>query len=132
MGLSGRLDLLLGVTDCNRCAEDGQVYSPLCAQNTIFGWSLGGSVEGGKTSDVCFTATSSDKKADEILQRFWVMDEIPGDNDHTTDEQRAIAHFKDTYVMADTEFSCLGRIPYQSWEHQDTPLRRDMSRMRDL
>ena len=26
------------------------------------------------------------------------MDEIPGDNDHTTDEQRAIAHFKDTYV----------------------------------
>ena len=60
MGLSGRLDLLLGVSDCNRCAEDGQIYSPdrhLCAQNTIFGWSLGGSVEGGKTSDISHLLT---------------------------------------------------------------------------
>ena len=37
LGLSEMIDLLLGVTDCNRCTEEGLAYSPdkcLVAQNT--------------------------------------------------------------------------------------------------
>ena len=49
LGISGRIDLLLGATDCNRCTEEGLAYSPdkcLVAQNTIFGWAVGGSIKG--------------------------------------------------------------------------------------
>ena len=45
LGTPGRIDLLLGVTNCNRCMEDGQSFSDdklLVAQKTIFGWAVGG------------------------------------------------------------------------------------------
>ena len=101
LGISGKIDLLLGVTDCNRCTEDGLSYSPdkcLIAQNTIFGWAVGGSVNGKESNNVCLTATASDKRADDLMQRLWAMDEVQGDSSNfTSDEQQAVAHFKDTH-----------------------------------
>ena len=100
LGISGKIDFLLGVTDCNRCTEEGLISSPdkcLVAQNTIFGWAVGGSVNGDNTPNVCLTATASDKRADDMLQHLWAMDEVPGDHDYTADEHQAITHFKDTH-----------------------------------
>ena len=70
LGISRKIDLLLGITYCNRCTEEGLVSSPdkwLVAQNTIFGWAVGGSVNGDNTPNVCLTATASDKIADDML-----------------------------------------------------------------
>ena len=46
----------------------------LVAQNTIFGWAVGGSIKGKESHHVCLTATSADKRADEMMQHHWAMD----------------------------------------------------------
>ena len=60
-------------------------------------WAVGGSVNGDNTPNVCLTATASEKRADDMLQRLWAMDEVPGDHNYTADGRQAIAHFKDTH-----------------------------------
>ena len=102
LGIPGRIDLLLGVTDCNRCMEDGQSFSDdklLVAQKTIFGWAVGGSTTGTNSSRSCYVASASDKTADEMIQLFWEMERVPGEPVHfTSEEQAAVANFQDTHT----------------------------------
>ena len=102
LGTPGRIDLLLGVTDCNRCMEDGQSFSDdklLVAQKTIFGWAVGGSTTGTNSSRSCYVASASDKTADEMIQLFWEMERVPGEPVHfTSEEQAAVSNFQDTHT----------------------------------
>ena len=60
-GTSGRVDLLLGIVDANRCTLDESVSSSdrtIRAWNTIFGWAIGGETEGLIPSRVCMKVTA--------------------------------------------------------------------------
>ena len=102
LGTPGRIDLLLGVTNCNRCMEDGQSFSDdklLVAQKTIFGWAVGGSTTGTNSSRSCYVASASDKTADELIQLFWEIERVPGEPVHfTSEEQAAVSNFQDTHT----------------------------------
>ena len=59
LGSHGKIDLLLGLPDFIRCKEDQSVSSPtrcLTAEKTLFGWAVGGSIEGYDPSDLCLVA----------------------------------------------------------------------------
>ena len=58
----------------------------LTAWKTIFGWAIGGAVSGSSGVNVCLKATSTDTRADELLQKFWAMEEVPGENVQWTEE----------------------------------------------
>ena len=100
-GTSGRVDLLLGIVDSNRCTLDESVSSSsdrtIRAWNTIFGWAVGGETEGPSTSNVCMRVTAADVRGDELKQRIWLVDEVPGDAlGYDSDEKRAADCFQDT------------------------------------
>lgn len=62
-GTSGRVDLLLGIIDSNRCTLDESVSSSdryIQAWNTIFGWAVGVETDGPVTSNVCMRVTAAD------------------------------------------------------------------------
>ena len=99
-GKSGRIDIFLSIIDSNRCTHDVSQSSPnRCtrAWDTIFGWVIGGQTDGIASNSVCMKVTTSNTRADEILQRFWLQEEIPGEaTGLTPDEQSAVTCFKDT------------------------------------
>ena len=99
-GRSERVDSLLGVTHCNHCTWDEVKSSPdtnLTAWKTIFCWAIGGSVSRSSWVNVCLKASSTDARADELLQKFWAIEEVPGEKVQWTKEERQAAEqFQDT------------------------------------
>ena len=76
------MDLLLGVTHCKHCTWDevnSSLDRNLTAWKTIFDWTIGGAVSGSSGVSICLKTTSMDTRADELLQKFWAMEEVPGE-----------------------------------------------------
>ena len=86
--------------DSNKCTLDESVSSPdrsIRAWNTLSHWAIGGETEGSSTTNICMKVTAADGLTDEILQKFWLVVEVPGDApDLETEEKQAVEHFLDT------------------------------------
>ncbi len=107
-GKSGHVDMLLSMADSNRCTYDHSESTPdrsFRAWSSIFGWVIGGQTDSAESVPLCMKIVAADSRADEILQRFWKQEEVPGeDSTLTASDQRALDLFQDT-----TRRDCQGR-----------------------
>ena len=78
-----RIDILLDMGLSNICLREGVLHSTppgLKAENTIFGWSVGGTasqgVKGGAVSSTCLKASPAEDDTDRLLQRFCEPSEV--------------------------------------------------------
>ncbi len=98
-----QLDMLLGISHCNVCSLPNVIVSAdksFRAEETIFGWAVGGSspVATGGASSTCLKMITYHDDISEQLQRFWSLEEVPGEPTLYTDEEKAaVTHFQDTH-----------------------------------
>ena len=78
------LDLLLGISHCNLCSLPNALFSSnktYKAEETIFGWAVGGSspaaAQGG-TASTCLKVTVCHEDTNRLLQKYWKLEEVPG------------------------------------------------------
>ena len=101
-GQPGRIDVLLGVdvyTDALlHGRRSGPPDSPV-AFETIFGWVLAGRVDPLISSQISATSCHvSATSGDDILRRFWEIEENPKDPSTMSPEERSVVlHFKDNH-----------------------------------
>ncbi|XP_036317858.1 uncharacterized protein LOC118732860, partial [Rhagoletis pomonella] len=88
-----RIEMLLSTELFFACLQDGKIsLGPglPCLQNTAFGWIAGGVIEH-STNDsafICNIAVNAESpKADDILKRFWEIEEFPQSNPVLSEEE---------------------------------------------
>ncbi len=101
MGEPGQVDLLLDIADSYRCYLINMASSAsgeLKAFETIFGWIVGGGTPSTPSEEaVCRRIEKHQETADEICERLWKIDQLPGEEELlTSDDQRAIDLFNST------------------------------------
>ena len=105
-GCPSRIDLLLGVdvfVDVLLTGRRfGQPGTPT-AFETHLGWVLAGSVEGGTTADRLVSYHISLSSSDDILRRFWEIEDSPlSAVSLSPDERSVVQHFEDNHSRAST------------------------------
>ena len=125
----GRINLLLGSKVYSIAQKDQVLHSRdrrLTAQDTIFGWMIGGSTVGEKTSRQCCLASKVRKaSADNMLKIFWELERVPGELTYfTSDEQAAVSGFDDTVIRTED-----GRYSVQLTRKMPTPVLGDSRKM---
>ena len=79
---TSKVDLLLGQAHTVRCELPGPTYSKeggLKAQTTIFGWTVGGSINGSSLPAYsCLKVSPVEERCDHLLQQFWSIEAVPG------------------------------------------------------
>ena len=118
----GRINLLLGSKDQVLHSRDRR----LTAQDTIFGWMIGGSTAGEKTSrQRCLASKVRKAPADNMLKIFWELECVPGESTYfTSDEQAAVSGFDDTVIRTED-----GRYSVQLTRKMPTPVLGDSRKM---
>ena len=101
LGKLGMIDLLLGVTDVAQ-AFRGEVVTTgdhkTLATKTLFGWSIEGAIPNNDVQTPVLKVPVSDERADDIPQRVWEMEDVPGDHSSmSVEELSAIANFTDYF-----------------------------------
>ena len=98
LGEKGKIDILLGLSDVTSCYLSSLICAPECfveARESIFGWVVRGAQPENTSSNVVLKISSTDARADELLQRLWkqedVLDQVLP---YTEDEVYALDHFK--------------------------------------
>ena len=97
-----QVNILLG-------SREGTLFSTdrdFKAENTIFGWAVGGFTSAStaqQTTSICLKLAPVQENAEQLLQRYWALEEVPGDaSSLSAEEQRAVSHFMETHSR-DTE-----------------------------
>ena len=102
-GEPGRVDLLLGIDVCMEVMCHGRRTGPKgspSALQTEFGWVLGGksSIPAASHHLVAHTMSQSTVHGDEILKKFWEIEEAPTNTlSMTPQEQYVVKHFHDNH-----------------------------------
>ena len=99
---SGHIDVLLGASVHARIMEGrivrGQKEEPIASHSTL-GWLISGdcssNLQPSESSLVAHCATIT--PLDELMQKFWQIEELPQKNLYTADEQECEKHFVDTH-----------------------------------
>ena len=73
----------------------------MVVMKTTFGWTLGGGCDPSsmesQSASTYLKVSPSHENVDELLMRFWHLEEPPcGDQPFTADEREVLTHFKDT------------------------------------
>ena len=93
----GKIDILLGADAYSSLIKEGvrkgSDVTP-AAQNTIFGWILSGPVSENQSGSIRIHHVTTD----EILKRFWEVEELPPMSYLTEEEKAAEAHFTNTHT----------------------------------
>ena len=97
------MDLLLSISDSFECFLDGTAVSKdrkLRAQETIFGWAIGGTVDDGDAKKTCLIVDVKQEEAtNKLLTRFWEIEDVPDDEPAlAVQDQQAVDHFESTTV----------------------------------
>ena len=100
-GSPGKVDLLLGVEVFVSVLLDGRRHGPPgapCAFETKFGWVLAGNTCIPSTNNTVVTYHTSVLTGDDLLRKFWELEENPTDKPVLSPEERAaVKHFKDQH-----------------------------------
>ena len=100
-GRPGRIDLLLGVDIFIESLLHGRWVGPPgspTAFETKFGWVLAGLVESQGPPPQVATHHASFVTGDDLLRKFWELEEGPGNNTEFSPEERAVvSHFKENH-----------------------------------
>ena len=97
-----KINMIVGIDLFNQLVlpERCDLGEGLFAQNTLFGWTISGSdnfVESQK-SNCNFAITD---ETNELLQRFWELEDFPKDNILSYEEMQCKNHFKQTTIRLD-------------------------------
>ena len=102
-GQPGKIDLLLGVEifaevllHGRRCGIPG---SPV-ALETQFGWVLAGSTSSGSTSQLVTSHHTTLLSGDDLLRRFWDVEEPAAEHYLTSEESAVVDHFKNFHTRS--------------------------------
>ena len=99
LGKKGKIDILLGLSYVTSCNFSSLICSPECfveARESIFGWVVRGAQPEITSSNVVLKISSTDARADELLHRLWMKEDVLGQVfPYTEDEVYALDHFKD-------------------------------------
>ncbi|XP_028982670.1 uncharacterized protein LOC107048746 [Diachasma alloeum] len=108
----GPIDIILGADNYGRIIMDDVVKSEqsrVVGQRTVFGWILSGPIECTNCSiKVSLSAVreSSNEQLLELLQKFWVQEELPNERSSTSelspDEYECEMHFRATHSRDNT------------------------------
>ncbi len=101
MGEPVQVDLLLDIADSYRCYLTNMASSAngeLKAFETIFGWIVGGGTPSSLHEEaVCRRVEKHEDTADEICERLWKIDQIPGEEEQlSSEDQKALDYFNTT------------------------------------
>ncbi len=139
--LGGEIDLLLGIADCGRCSRGPPCHSTdgaTIANNTLFGWTLGGAIPDVSLPTSILRVQGKEDPLDSLLQSMWTLDQSPDvSTKHLSqDDAQAVAHFHDTHVISpDGRFAvALPRVvnPPSLGESRSTAVRRFLQNERSL
>ena len=104
-GLPGRVDILLGVDVFVEVLKHGRRIGPPgfpSAFETELGWVLAGGTDSSALIDRVTTHHASLISSDEILLKFWEMEEAPMEASTLTAEERSVVkHFGENYSRSD-------------------------------
>ena len=109
----GRIDLLLGVDVYVDLLLHNQWSGPPgspVAYKTIFGCVLAGRTHSEVTHHVMSHHMSASLTNDDILHRFWEMEESPPNENSSIEDQSVINHFKGSYRQCKE-----GRLKLNHW-----------------
>ena len=101
-GMESSIDVLLDVGNYFPCLRKGIIHSQthsISAINTHFGWVLGVGFEPDTLgSSTVYTCLTVHQNSDQLLQRYWAMEEIHGENSFlSAEDQSAVRYFEDTH-----------------------------------
>ena len=104
-GLPRRIDILLGVDIFVEILRQGRRIgapgSP-SAFETEFGWVLAGKLDVYASSHSIVSHYVSVATGDDLLRKFWEIEEIPNDQSYLTPEERLVVqHFKDNHSRSE-------------------------------
>ena len=96
-----RIDILLGIKQCIHCSLHGVSMSAdknWKAEETIFGWAVGGTaetVENTCTTPTCLQMEAIPDDASKQVQKLWAGEELSGkETEYSSDELQAVQHFE--------------------------------------
>lgn len=93
------VDLLIGNQFFFSLLKSGQLKiddeHPLL-QETVFGWVVSGPVDV-SPNPIAFSHAVTTKELDELIQKFWAIEEVAEASPHTVEEQQIEAHFAATH-----------------------------------
>ena len=98
----GRVDLLLGLDVYSRIHLPGRILDSdnhLCASQSIFGWTIGGTVNSPSSPAIHLVYNTRTTISDlgDGVRRFWELEEPPQVSRFTSEEQQAIDNFNSTH-----------------------------------
>ena len=105
-GQPGRIDILLGVDVFVNVLLHGRRFGPPgspVAFETQFGWVLAGETESCAPADLITTYHTSLLSGDDILHKFWEVEERPlSDSVLSPEERTVVHHFRDNHSRTDS------------------------------
>ena len=138
-----QLDLLLGIAHCNICSLNGTVFSvdkTYKAEKTIFGWAVGGvssTSSANEQASTCMKLAPVQENAEQLLQRFWRLEDVPGFSSVLSrEEQAAVDCFRDSHYR-DSDGRYVVGLPRREprlelGKSRETALRRYLSNERSF
>ena len=100
----GRIDLLLGVNVLPRVMLEGIVHSSdysMNATRSVYGWVVTGTCKSSvqvPRSHLCLKTTPLDQQTQDLLTRFWQVEDVSSSSTiRTEEEQAALEHFNSTH-----------------------------------
>ena len=119
--MPGTIDLLLGADTMDDVLLKGMITGPKgtpLAQHTTFGWAILGKFPAPLPVSAAITVaqfspvTKNDRAGDDLLARFFLMEEPPRQKDlFTAEEERVEQHFKDTHKFIKEEGRYQVKLP---------------------
>jgi len=100
--IPGNIDILLGAEYVPLIMCEGRSFGPPntpIAENTIFGWVLLGRVS--VNSHLTVRSHHVQCTVDELLMKFWEIEELPESRQLTPDEHQAEEHFRSTHYRSE-------------------------------
>lgn len=96
----GKVDLVLGVEIFTEVLRQGRQTGPPGLPviiETEFGWVIAGKLDSSPTSPLTIVSNHATVTTDEILQRFWEVEENPRDNVNLSVEEKMVQHFSEEH-----------------------------------
>ncbi|XP_025191576.1 uncharacterized protein LOC112591858 [Melanaphis sacchari] len=115
-----KVDILLGATHFYEFLCDGQIRpstnGPLF-QETVFGWVAAGSISENSlskmyTSNALFSTADSEPTLENVLQRFWSIEDVSDPTPYTIEERTCQEQFKNT-VSRNDEGRFVVHLPFR-------------------
>ena len=107
------VDVLLGADIYYACIKEGIIPSidgAPTAQQTVFGWVIAGPAHTGDTSSVVCHHTHA--ISDDLLRKFWELEEVPTASKLTVEEEECERHFVDNHTR-DESGRYVVRLPFK-------------------